>query len=172
MRSAFLIIGAAFAAFLIGAFVFLYSQHSFSNTSATATNTTTQTTAISVPFTQLAQGSQSTVTGRANYLITSTTQLSDLWNMIDAQGETPTIDFNTHDVIAVFAGKEPTAGYTIAVSTVSDSTVRQVLVTLNSPGPSCLLAQSVTEPYQIIVLPKTTLPLTHTDIATTTGCLQ
>lgn len=167
MRDAFLIVGGGFAAFVIGAFFFLYSQNA-----APHAVVQQQSTGTTVPFTELAEGTQSKVLGRTNYLITSTTQLSNLWSMIDAQGQIPDVDFDTHVVMAVFAGKQSTAGYAIAVSKVEDSTVRQVTVTVTSPGGSCLLAQSVTAPYQIVEVSKTSLTFTHTDIATTASCLQ
>ena len=125
-----------------------------------------------VPFTELALGAQSSVTRRTNYLITSTDQLRELWKLVGVNGPLPTIDFTIHSVIAVFAGEEPTAGYSIAVSHIADGVARDVSIEITTPGVSCLLAQMITTPYQIIKVPATTLPLTHEDTATTTGCLQ
>ncbi len=170
MRDTLIIIGLAFVAVVVGAFLFLYGRESLSNASSSAV--AYNTPAATVPFTELAQGVQSSVSVRANYLITSESQLSELWKMIDARGQTPVVNFATHDVVAVFAGKEPTAGYTITVSKVEDTNTREVTVALTSPGGSCVLAQSVTAPYQVVELPKTSLPLTHTDQAITASCLR
>ncbi len=171
MRDTLIIIGLALVAVVLGTFILLYGRNNLPSapSSAVAYNTPA---AVAVPFTELAQGVHSSVSVRTNYLITSETQLAKLWKMIDARGKTPVVDFTTHDVIAVFAGKEPTAGYTIAVSKIDYANTRQVTVTLTSPGGNCMLAQSVTAPYQVVELAKTSLPLTHADRAITANCLQ
>jgi hypothetical protein len=92
--------------------------------------------------------------------------------MIDASAARPDIDFSKDVVIAVFMGAEPTLGYSIAVASVEDGDNRAVAVTLTRPGGSCVLDKSVTQPYQIIVLPKTSLAFAHKDQVRTVGCLQ
>ncbi|OHB18994.1 MAG: hypothetical protein A2854_02485 [Parcubacteria group bacterium RIFCSPHIGHO2_01_FULL_56_18] len=125
-----------------------------------------------VAFTELASGTQSSVVVRKNYLITSSGQLRELWKLIKAGGEPPAVDFSTHSVIAVFAGREPTGGYAISVTRVTDDTERMVSITTTSPGISCLVTESVTVPYQVIEIPATTLHLAHEDLVTTTSCLR
>ena len=116
----------------------------------------TSVAAASVPFTKLAQGTQSTVSERTNYLITSTSELEQLWKMIGAKGSPPTIDFNKNSVAAIFAG---------TVSRVEDTDVRTVTVIEKS----CPLKDSTT-PYELIALPTTLLNFTHEDQATN-NCL-
>ncbi|MFM2330723.1 MAG: hypothetical protein RLZZ26_230 [Candidatus Parcubacteria bacterium] len=127
---------------------------------------------VSVPFTELAHGDRSDVTRRANFLITSSEELSLLWKMVNTSSAKPAVDFTTDMVIAVFAGTEPTLGYSISVANVSDADRRVVAVTVSKPGGSCVEGDTVTTPYQIIVLPKTALPFTHVDRVTTVSCLQ
>ena len=173
MRDTLIIIGLALVAVVVGLFIFLYGQGSLSNAaSSSAVTYGASAPAATVPFTELAQGAHSTVSVRANYLITSNAQLAKLWKMIDARGQTPVINFATNDVIAVFAGKEPTAGYAVTVSKVVDANTREVTVALTSPGGNCVLAQSATAPYQVIELPKTSLALTHVDQKITASCLR
>ncbi len=173
MKDTLIIIGLALVAVIAGSFIFLYGRGSLSNASSSAVTYGAQTaSAATVPFTELAQGARSTVSVRANYLITSEAQLVKLWKMIDARGQAPVVDFTKNDVIAVFAGKKPTAGYAVAVSKVEDTNTREVTVALTSPGGNCVLAQSITEPYQVIELQKTTLALTHVDQEITASCLR
>jgi hypothetical protein len=113
--------------------------------------------AISVPFTKLAQGTQSTVSARTNYLITSASELEKLWKMIDAKGSPPAIDFTNNCVAAIFAG---------TVSRVEDTDVRTVTVT----GTSCSLKKATTTPYELITLPTTSLSFAHEDISITAAC--
>ena len=169
-RDVAIVLGLALVAVVIGVLIFLYGRSAVPPFSPSAAAGDTPT-AAAVPFTELARGAHSTVTARANYLVTSPGQLAQLWKMVDAAGQAPLVDFSSDSVIAVFAGTEPTAGYAIAVSKVTDGQVRLVTVTLTAPDSTCILAQSKTAPYQIVELPKTALPLTHEDVATTTNCL-
>lgn len=169
MRNVYVIAGVTIVAVALGVAVFIYVGNIATPVEQTPMKVVTTTTE---PFTEIAHGVHSTITRRTNYIITSASQLTDLWKMIDAGGQPPTIDFTREDVVAVFTGKEPTAGYDIEVSRVEDSTVRNVVVTLIKPGGSCVLAQAVTNPYQLIRLPKTALPLTHTDLVHTVSCLE
>jgi hypothetical protein len=164
MRETLTIIGIAVVAALVGLVAFTYSE-----APAPAAEVPRGT---NVYFTELASGDQSTVTRRVNYLITSPEELTKLWGMITTEVEQPTIDFENRQVIAVFAGEEPTAGHTIRVTRVRDGDSRQVEVLLTSPGGSCILAEELTQPYYVIELPKTELALTHTNTATTTSCLN
>ncbi len=173
MKDTLIIVGLALVAVIAGSFIFLYGRGSLSNASSSAvTYGAPGAAAATVPFTELAQGAHSTITVRANYLITSKAELAKLWKMIDARAQVPVVDFAKNDVIAVFAGKKPTAGYAVAVSKVEDTNTREVTVALTSPGGNCVLAQSVTEPYQVIELPKTALALTHVDQEITASCLR
>jgi hypothetical protein len=105
-----------------------------------------------------------------NYLITSSSQFGELWKVVTATGAPPKIDFKTHSVIAVFAGQKPTAGYAVAVAKIEDASARMVSITLAKPSDDCMLAQSITTPYQLISVPATSLSLAHEDISVTTTC--
>lgn len=123
-----------------------------------------------VPFTKIARGSQSTVERRVNYLITSADQFEKLWEMVSATGTPPKIDFNTHSVVAVFAGEKPVAGYDIKIIKIEDTNTRVVSIALAKPSDDCMLAQVVTAPYEIVAVPATALSFSHEDILTTTSC--
>jgi len=72
--------------------------------------------------------------------------------------------------VAVFAGEVPTAGYDIAVAEVEDADKRMVKIELTRPDEGCVLAQSMTAPYQVIELPKTSLLFTHADTWVIKSC--
>src|SRR3989338_8171637 len=80
----------------------------------------------SIPFTELASGTDARVDTRVNYLITTDEELRDLWKLLDGASERPTIDFTRDAVLALFAGEEPTAGYRIAVSAITDTGERKI----------------------------------------------
>ena len=171
MRDTLIIAGLTFVAVIIGIYIFFYNSGSLSSAALSA-GANTNSAAVAIPFTKLAQGTRSSVSTRVNYLITSTSQLEELWKMLGAGGQMPSVDFATHNVIAVFAGKEPTAGYAIAVSKVTDSEVRAVTITITAPASTCSAAHSMTAPYQVVELPKSPLSLTHEDQTATAGCPQ
>lgn len=169
-RHAFLLGGAALIAVIIGVTEFVYGGKSF-NTPPPAVNDNQQQ-AVAVPFKPITTGIKSKVTTRTNYLITSDSELDKLWKMVDAKGSVPNVDFNNNYVAAVFAGAQPTPGYGVAVSKIEDTNVRTVIVTLIKPGAGCLAKASTTTPYVLVELPKTSLPFTHQDQASTTSCSQ
>ena len=171
MRDTFILVGLAAVALVLGSYILLYGRGTLSDTSLSA-GTQNSSAAVDVPFTDLLQGTRSSVTGRVNYVITSKSQLEELLKMISTTDPMPNVDFSTHDIIAVFSGEKPTGGYAISVSKIADSVVRMVTITLASPGSACVLSQSTTDPYQIIAVPKTSLPLVHEDQTATTSCPQ
>lgn len=124
----------------------------------------------SISFTELAQGEQSSVSQRANYLITSQSELASLWNLIKAPSSNiPIIDFTKNNVIAVFSGIEPYAGAAIAVSRIEDSSTKRI-VEVSITKPDCAAAQATTSPYQVVEVGKTPLTLTHVDQVRTITC--
>ncbi|MFA5998198.1 MAG: protease complex subunit PrcB family protein [Candidatus Paceibacterota bacterium] len=168
-RDSRIILGVALVAVTVSVGFFLFYRSDVQNGSLSAA-VNTQQSATAVPFTPLAEGSRSTVTRRVNYLITSPDQLSKLWKMVDATGTPPAVDFKTQAVIAVFAGERPAAGYRIAVSKVEDASARVVSITIAEPAADCMLAQTITAPYEVVAVPVTSLPFTHEDVSVTTTC--
>ncbi len=166
-KETLILIGVALLAVAIGVYFFLNGN--FKNSSP-VTVSESQTSAVAVPFTQLVSGTRSTVADRVNYFITSSTQLNELWKMVDAKGQPPKVDFTKDAVIAVFAGKQPTAGYAITVSKVTDSNSRLVSITIKKPDSTCKPKATATMPYELVTIPATMLPLAHEDISTTVPC--
>lgn len=169
MRDAFIVLGAGIIAVAIGVAV-LAPENEPMRAPVEGTMPSARTKEVS--FQEIAHGERSTVVRRTNYIINSTSELTEVWKMIETDGQPPEVDFTRNSVIAVFAGKKPTAGYDIEVAKIEDGIVRKVFLKLTSPGGSCLLAQSLTQPYQIIEVPKASLPLTHEDTNVTTSCLR
>jgi hypothetical protein len=165
-RETLIIIGIALVALVIGVVVFLSGQGGVPSTSSAVANT--QPSAVIVPFTEITRGSKSTVTTRVNYFITSTDELNKLWKMIDATGTPPVIDFNTHAVLAVFAGKESTSSITVAK--IEDASTRMVSIAIAKPDSACTKKPPATSLYEIVAVPVTSLPLAHEDIPTTATC--
>ncbi len=168
-RDSLIVIGAALL-FGVGMPVFLFSRGIFSDASSSIVLTDIQPVAVSVPFTKLTQGTQSVVAKRVNYVLTSPTELEELWKVVDAPGKPPRVDFRKNAVIAVFAGPEP--GSSIAVAKIEDSNMRLVSIALAKPDGDCEHIQSTESSYEIIAVPATPLPLTHEDIVQESDCSE
>ncbi|MFA6408228.1 MAG: hypothetical protein WCW36_01990 [Candidatus Paceibacterota bacterium] len=153
MRGKTSIIVFAIVAIAIGILIFAY---------------TTKTAASVVPFTPIAHGEESSMNRRVNYRITSASQLSELWKTLNATGTPPVVDFKTHDVLAVFAGPESCTK--IAVAKIEDTNKRMISITVAKPDYTCDTKPSATSPYEIVVVPTTSLPLTHQDLLATADC--
>ena len=159
--------GAAIVAVAIAGYVFLNSNDKAPLSYQASVNAPA---AVIVPFTQIAQGTRSTVDVRTNYLITSASQFGKLWAMIDAKGTLPAIDFSSSTVIAAFAGDEPSSGYDISIEKVEDASMRTVIIALEQPAADCAGKKATTTPYILAEVPKTSLPFTHQYVSTTTAC--
>lgn len=129
-----------------------------------------ETIESSLPFTVLAQGAHAKVDTRVNYLITSEEGLVELWKLLDVDTSMPTVDFSSRSVIAVFSGERATGGHLIAVSKIEDGSSRAVTVTRTIPGESCMTTEALSTPYQIVDVPVTTLPMTHTNVLVVAEC--
>ncbi|MSU74697.1 hypothetical protein EXS57_02880 [Candidatus Kaiserbacteria bacterium] len=162
-REKFMLIGTALLVG-IGIPVFFITQ----NISSSITITDVPSTVVSIPFTTLTQGTQSAVARRVNYVLTSPTELSELWRAIGAPGKPPKVDFKTHAVIAVFAGSQSSASITVAK--IEDASTRRVSIAITEPDDGCAEIQSAMLPYEIVAVSRTSLPLTHEDLSTTTSC--
>ena len=167
-RDIVVLVVAVISAVIVGAFIFVSNGGNLASVFSTVTDNGKKTKVVQ--FTEIARGSQSAIDRRVNYFITSRDQFNRLWETIDASGTPPAVDFETHAVIAVFAGQEPTASYGIKVAKIEDTDKRMVSITLAKPDDDCTAAQVVTMPYQLIVLPTTSLPLAHEDEAVEINC--
>lgn len=164
MRETLVVVVVAVLAALVGLLTFV-----FVNNSAVSP---AEGEVAPVVFRELAQGDQSSVERRVNYLVYSDAQLAQLWEMVGAVDAPPQVDFTRHTVIGIFSGKQPTAGYKIAVDRITDTDARYVSIITSRPGVSCLAAQTITQPYQVIVVPKTPLSYKLEYIPKTTSCLR
>lgn len=111
-------------------------------------------------FETLAQGYQSGQHDPGATLINTLDEWHAFWSRhagwrIPAAPE-PAVDFARHSVIVVRAGDRPTAGWVLETRSVSRNG-EELLVdaVLSEPAPDALLPQVVTQPYQILLVPRT-----------------
>lgn len=160
------------ASVAIGGLLYLYGGASFNP--ATYTSDKAKSGGSNAHFAILAEGQDTDGFDlQVNYRITDADQLAALWSMV--YGDTglgmPDVDFQKHEVLAVFDGSHSTGGYDIRVDDVEEVDGKRVLsITHIVPGESCAVTDSQTSPFVIIQVEKTSLALTHEDITETTVC--
>ncbi len=125
--------------------------------------------------TVLAQGDRaSQVSERVNYRITTAAQFADLWKLAygpDNTPDLPAVDFTKSEVLAVFDGTHAQNGYSIQVTRVRDENgTRSIVITHIRPDSSCTPKTGFTSPFEIIMVPKTSSTLAHTDVTSATPC--
>lgn len=116
-------------------------------------------TAVEVPFTVVATGYYSGIASERFEVIKDHSIFTGLW-LDHAKGFSPApaqpdIDFSRDMVIATFLGERATGGYHIAISGVEEqeeSLVVSVKATL--PGVNCVVTQALSQPYQIVTVPR------------------
>lgn len=166
MKDMLIIFGTIVAIIVAGACLYLYGPTSFRSLLGNKENT-------AIPFRLLKEGTDATaMTDRANYVIRNGSELNQLWGYIGATpGTAPNIDFTEEEVLAVFDGTHSTGGFRIQVTGVTNiDRTRSVQVTRVSPGANCITPSVITGPYQIIVVPKSDLPLAHIDTSVVENC--
>ena len=171
MRDRMILIGLSLAALIIGGYLIFYGS-AVTPSSATAAGSESAAVA-SVPVTVLTEGKQANISKRVNYVLVAKDQLDALWKRMNASSTEPNVDFQANDVLAVFAGAEPSAAYSVSVSGVEDqAAVRVVNILFQEPGPGCTTSHAVAHPFELVSVPKSAQPLqlTHSYATSTVPC--
>jgi len=126
-----------------------------------------------VTISVLSRGDEAGMDERKNYRIQSAAELEHFWAV--SHGEdgppVPIVDFEAHDVLAVFEGLKPSGGYEIAVAQVVDGpSVREVTIRHVEPGASCVTTSVITSPFELVVVPKNDAPIKRTDLTEIAEC--
>lgn len=73
----------------------------------------------------------------------------------------PAVDFSSQAVIACFMGARNTGGYVLDIQSLqTKGNTAYVSVKYTKPGPNCFVTEAITQPYQIVSLPKGNLSRT------------
>ena len=123
----------------------------------------------SVAFENLARGAYSTLRFERMQAITDDATLAAVWQQVSADAP-PAVDFARDMAILVASGEHRSGGYSIVVTGVEQDGVNlYVQVQLRSPGDACVVSTVLTQPYHLITLPRSDLPvqfeITHEVIA-------
>ena len=120
-------------------------------------------------------GEDSLFDERKNYVLRTTNDFERFWNELHAETEVvpprPQVIFAREQVIAVFQGIQNTTGHHIEVQDVVDTgDTRVVFIELTVPGPLCNVGDVVTNPYHLVVVPRSDLALDAIESFEKTRC--
>ncbi|CAK9062882.1 unnamed protein product [Durusdinium trenchii] len=128
---------------------------------------------MAVSFDTVLVGDDSGVEEEVKRAIMSKTELEEIWTKhasISSPPEpVPDIDFETEMVVCAFAGEQGSGGYTIRVTSVEDlETERKITIEFTCPPATAITTCDLTQPHHIVRMPKTSLPITFTDVTPAT----
>ena len=119
---------------------------------------------MNIDFTTIARGSDSGYQSASQIMvIDNSEQWIDLWQQHTSNTEppppVPQVDFTRYSVVAVFAGEQPTGGYSVEILSAETSgspTQEQLAITVEHRQPSAgdFVTEALTYPYHMITIPK------------------
>jgi hypothetical protein len=104
---------------------------------------------VAEDFKIIAEGAQSNVEEPFIFVARDAQTYALLKNLVKDLPDASTIDFTKQAVVAAFAGTKPTAGYSVAIRKAGEKIVADIL----EPGKDMMVAQVLTAPYKIVVVP-------------------
>ncbi len=119
-----------------------------------------------IPILREWKGGHCGVDKPAQLIIRDAKAWADLWAKIHLNFEPkpalPEVDFQKQMVVAVFAGTKPTGGYSIRIRDIRhDAKADKLLIFVEetSPPPGSITIQVLTQPYHMVLIPKTDKPI-------------
>jgi hypothetical protein len=118
---------------------------------------------MKIDFITIARGSNSGYQSASQMVIKNSEQWIDCWQQHTSNTEppppVPRVDFTRYSIVAVFAGEQPTGGYSVEILSVETSgspTQEQLAITVQhlQPGAGDFVTEALTYPYHIIRIPR------------------
>jgi PrcB C-terminal len=109
-------------------------------------------------------GTYSGVTERSQRVVRTQAEWEKLWAQVHANevppAAAPKIDWSREMVLAVFMGERSTGGYRVAIRGVKTGEKEIVVeVEETAPPPDAITVQSLTQPYHLVVVKRSDLPV-------------
>lgn len=114
-------------------------------------------------------GTQARATNAQTAVLRDAGAWRQFWvNNISSTATVPEVDFTQYMAVAVLVGQRPTAGYTVRITGIEQTTDDrlQVAYRVRSPQPGEQVAQVLTSPYAIALVPTSTMPVAFRQITT------
>lgn len=123
------------------------------------------TVGTAVEFATVAEGDHAAgITAKVNEVFTDQASFDVFWKLISAgttpEPAAPAVDFTKDMVIAVSPGEMSSGGYTVEITKVT-SDGKKLIVTVVVTKPTGFATTVMTQPYHIVKLEKTDLPVEY-----------
>jgi hypothetical protein len=114
-----------------------------------------------LPFVSFDKGTSSGIVEPREVVVQSEREWEALWKQHAPDGPSPLpVNFAKEQIIGVFAGQRPTAGYRVEIVKVErDSGGLTVVYKIESPPQDAIAAQQLTQPFHLVRLPALGLPI-------------
>ncbi len=127
-------------------------------------------------FMVLEQGTHSGIAAQRFDTVRDQAALRSLWREHRAGASPappmPEVDFSKEMVVAAFAGQKNTGGYQLNLTGLDRRGGRiDISLSLTQPGPDCLVAQALTQPFVIVRIPHSNKPVNFRLSAKTFSCV-
>lgn len=125
----------------------------------------TASTEEKMAFTVVAEGDTAAdYPDQQGVVIASPNEWETLWEQLHRytipRPAVPEVDFRQHTLLTVFAGEKRSGGYTIQVEQVTRTDQAVIVrVTETAPGPRDTTTALITYPYQVVRIPRPSLPV-------------
>jgi len=108
--------------------------------------------------------------------ITSQEDLDEFWSLHKSNespgSTTPLVDFNNKMLLVIICPVYSTGGYDIIINEIYENDKKLVVAaTLQSPGSGCMVSQALTQPYTIVEIDFSDLPIALNLTRKTVNCL-
>jgi hypothetical protein len=103
---------------------------------------------------RIGQWSRTGVIEARRLVIRDATRWAEFWSELGL-GDRPGVDFSKDMVIAVAAGQRPSGGHEIAVKQITQTNGELTIEVVETrPGPNCIATTSLTQPVDVVVIPR------------------
>jgi hypothetical protein len=104
---------------------------------------------------RIAKGDMSGVQTMRQVTVRTAAEWQKLWKEHSPDEKMPVVDFNSHMVVGIFLGSKPSAGYQVEILSVRPEGNELVVeYAQKQPGRGMMSAQMLTEPYDLVAVPK------------------
>jgi len=113
-----------------------------------------------VAFEVIHNGSYSAITEKRELVINSDDEyqklMIEVYKNLDQMPRIPVVDFKKNTLVAVFMAQKTSGGYMINIDSITESSKGlTVNVIESSPGKGCTVTDALSQPYEIVKIPKT-----------------
>jgi hypothetical protein len=104
---------------------------------------------------RVAKGDMSGVETMRQVTVRTAAEWQKLWKEHSPDEKLPVVDFNANMVVGIFLGSKPSAGYQVEILNVRPEGNDVVVeYAQKQPGRGMMTAQILTEPYDLVAVPK------------------